>query len=175
MRLRWQHSKIQKTVVISVLLSTTDKYTDAQYQTIHAPNTDKTKIPTDKCTVSTLQQLEDNRNLPTQFCNNQDNRNVERNSATISQIRLYFSGPHLIRRTKTRLAANNLLLPYNNRPQVQCPEQCVHITNTTLLYNGSIIPVRAQINSSKVQVTSKNMVCATVKLLPLRHPKKKVA
>jgi len=65
MRLRWQHSKIQKTVVISVLLSTTDKYTDAQYQTTHAPNTDKTKIPTDKCTVSTLQQLEDNRNLPT--------------------------------------------------------------------------------------------------------------
>ena len=99
----------------------------------------------------------------------------QRNSATISQIRLYFSGPHFIRRTKTRLAANNPLLPYNNRPQVQCPEQCVHITNTTLLYNGSIIPVRAQINSSKVQVTSKNMVCATVKLLPLRHPKKNVA
>lgn len=102
----------------------------------------------------------------------------QRSSATISHIRLYFSGPHFIRRTKTRLAANNLLLPYNNRPQVQCPEQCVHITNTTLLYNGSIIPVRvpvrAQINSSKVQVTGKNMVCATIKLLPLRHQKKKM-
>jgi hypothetical protein len=77
--------------MICALLSTTE------YQTMHEPNTDKTLVPADKCTVmSTLQQLGGQR----EFAN------------AILQVRQgYTSGPHFIRRTKTRLAANNLLLP----------------------------------------------------------------